>query len=124
VQATNDMQSAIRRILVVEDDAENALMVSAILESAGYDVITVTSGAEALAFLSRLPGRCLILLDLRMSDMNGWEVLSELRAAGRHEHRVVIMSGVAATSIPRGTAALRKPFTSTQLLSTVREHAA
>ena len=114
------MRGGAHHILVVEDDEETSEVVTATLERAGYDVAAVHSGAEALAYLARVPGRCIVLLDLRMVDMNGWEVVSALRAANRPDHRVVIMSGVPDDQMPRGVPTLRKPFTSQELLGVVR----
>jgi DNA-binding response OmpR family regulator len=109
-------------ILVVEDDLEISDAVSQVLERAGYDPIVVSSGAEALAFLARVAGRCLILLDLRMTDMDGWEVLSALRVARRADHPVVIMSAVSGDALPRGLPVLAKPFGADDLLGVVRQH--
>ena len=106
-------------VLVVEDDVDTSDMVQAILERDGHDVVAVHSGAEALAYLAHVPDRHLVLLDLGMSDMNGWEVLAELRA-GERQHDVVIMTGSPDSAIPRGVHVLRKPFTAEQLREVVR----
>jgi two-component system response regulator AdeR len=95
-------------------------MVARILEAAGYDVITATSGADALAFLHRAPWPCLLLLDLQMADMNGWEVLSTIRAARTADHPIIVMSGMERPSVPRGLRYLKKPFGAKQLLEAVR----
>ena len=61
-----------RRILVVEDDADMRGAMAAFLEGAGYDVVEAGDGQEALEHLRRSPV-CLIVLDLMMPVMNGWE---------------------------------------------------
>jgi DNA-binding response OmpR family regulator len=111
---------SIHHVLVVDDEADAAHMVARILEAAGYDVITATSGADALAFLQRAPWPCLLLLDLQMADMNGWEVLSTIRAARNADHPIIVMSGMERPSVPRGLRYLKKPFGAKQLLETVR----
>jgi CheY-like chemotaxis protein len=59
-------------VLVVEDDADLATLVEMILSDAGYRVRTAAEGAQALARVEeRMPG--IILLDMRMPVMNGWE---------------------------------------------------
>jgi CheY-like chemotaxis protein len=59
-------------VLVVEDDADLAALVEMILADAGYPVRTAAEGAQALARVEeRMPG--VILLDMRMPVMNGWE---------------------------------------------------
>jgi CheY-like chemotaxis protein len=59
-------------VLVVEDDADLAALMGMILADAGHEVRTAGDGAQALARVAeRMPG--LILLDMRMPVMNGWE---------------------------------------------------
>jgi CheY-like chemotaxis protein len=111
----------IRHIVVVEDDADMSELMRDVLADAGHDVVTSGSGAEALAYLARVPDRCLVLLDLHMPDMNGWQVISELRQARNREHRVALVSGAPPNELPHRLPALRKPFASHDLLAFVRE---
>jgi CheY-like chemotaxis protein len=61
-----------RDVLVVEDDADLSALVEMILVDAGYPVRTAADGAQALDRVAEaMPG--LILLDMRMPVMNGWE---------------------------------------------------
>lgn len=113
--------SGIHHVVVVDDDEDTLEIVRSVLEDAGHDVVALTSGADALAFLAQVPDRCLVLLDLRMPDISGWEVLSMLRRADGGGHAVVIVTGMA-NGLPRGTPALRKPFTKEQLLDVVRQY--
>ncbi len=68
-------------ILVVEDDTNARKLMKAVLERAEYSVLTATNGEEALSLLD-----CnhvdLILLDIMMPGMDGYTLVSELRAAG------------------------------------------
>jgi len=64
---------------VVEDEPENRLLIGMILTTEGYHVIPAVDGADALARLASEPPD-LILLDLMMPQMNGFEVLERLRA--------------------------------------------
>jgi CheY-like chemotaxis protein len=109
-------------VLVVEDDEDMSDVVRSTLERAGYDVVAVDSGADALAYLTRVHERCLVLLDLHMIDMNGWEVLSALDAVDAVDHQIVLMTGAPDHQVPRGMPLLRKPFTSDELLGVVRSH--
>jgi CheY-like chemotaxis protein len=103
------------RVLVVDDDAEVRALMQAVLERNGFEVITVDGGADALAYLARdVPP--LILLDLEMDDMNGWEVLTSLRRHPRFgSFRVVVVSG-AHGHVPKWAGYLRKPFRIAALL--------
>jgi two-component system chemotaxis response regulator CheY len=66
--------SSRRVVLVVEDDPDALDAITTILEDAGYDVLRAANGSEALRQLADHEGRCdLILLDLLMPVMNGWD---------------------------------------------------
>ena len=67
-----------RRVLVVDDDREIVEMTRLILESGGYEVIPALSGAEALRNASH-ERPDLILLDINMPGMDGWETLKILK---------------------------------------------
>ena len=65
-----------RSVLVVEDDADLASLLQMILTDGGYEVALAGDGLQALARLEeRMPG--VILLDMRMPVMNGWEFARE-----------------------------------------------
>jgi PAS domain S-box-containing protein len=66
------------RILVVDDDADNREILARRLEREGYEAYTVADGAAALARLSREPYD-LVLLDIYMPKMDGFQVLSEMK---------------------------------------------
>ncbi len=61
-------------VLVVDDDPEILEMTSTLLNSAGYRAVEARTGDEALAELRR-SRPALVLLDINMPGMNGWEVL-------------------------------------------------
>jgi CheY-like chemotaxis protein len=108
------------RVLIVDDDPEVRELMQDALERRGFDVVAVESGAEALGYLARDPA-ALILLDLEMDDIDGWEVLSALK---RHPHfgsfRVVVVSGTRGT-IPKWAGYLRKPFHVDALLTLLEQ---
>jgi CheY-like chemotaxis protein len=68
-----------RTILIVEDDAAIRTALQLALEMEGYSVKTASQGQEALELLPRMDTPCLILLDLMMPIMNGWEFARALR---------------------------------------------
>jgi len=67
-----------RRILVVDDDKELAEAEQVILEAEGYEVLYAPDGTSALALLAEQPVD-LVLLDVNMPNMNGYEVCRRLR---------------------------------------------
>lgn len=70
-------------VLVVDDVADNLLVVSDLLREAGYAVRVATSGPAALRLAATLPLPELILLDIMMPGMDGYEVLQRLQAQQR-----------------------------------------
>jgi class 3 adenylate cyclase len=67
------------RILVVDDMPANVRLLEAILEPAGYAVVSASSGPEALELVVGDPPPDLVLLDVQMAGMNGYEVCRRIR---------------------------------------------
>ena len=87
-----------RTILVVEDDAGTRDGLVAFLESEGFSGLAAANGRDALALLEAAPAPPrLILLDLMMPVMDGWQFLAErrLRPSARFGSPVVLLSGLA-----------------------------
>ena len=106
-----------KRCLIVDDDDDVRMATQDAMERRGYEVIAVSSGAEALAFLAH-DTPSLMLLDLHMDDMNGWEVLGAIRSEERFASvQVVVVTGSDAPVVARGVPVLRKPFKIDQLLA-------
>lgn len=72
-------QAPARRILVVDDDRDTAELTALVLQGAGFQVSRAHSGQEALESIHSVPPD-LVLLDINMHAMDGWETLSLLRA--------------------------------------------
>jgi two-component system phosphate regulon response regulator PhoB len=77
-------------ILVVDDEPDIVALVAYHLARAGYRVSTASSGTEALA-LARSDRPALIVLDLMLPGISGYEVLEQLRADERTKHMAVLM---------------------------------
>jgi len=71
------------RLLVVEDDASICQLLAASLRYAGFDVVTATGGSEAVAAAQRHRPD-LIVLDVMLPDMDGFDVVQRLRSGGAH----------------------------------------
>jgi DNA-binding response OmpR family regulator len=100
-----------KRVLVVDDEPRILHFVRVNLNLSGYDVITTTSGEEALRLLeSEKPD--IMLLDILMTPMSGFDVLSQLRTFSRLP--VVVFTGrddIAATAMREGADDyIAKPF--------------
>src|SRR5438874_895714 len=114
------------RVLVVEDEPENRLLLGVVLTSEGYEVVEAEDGRAALAAVrDRLPD--LILLDVMMPGMNGYAVLEALRADAATRSVPVIMltaldgrADVALATMGGAESYVTKPFEPADLASLVR----
>lgn len=116
------------RILVVEDDFDIRDTLAQILEAEGYDVSGAANGAEALDVLAHEVPPALILLDLMMPIMNGWQFRTEqLKNPEFAAIPVVVISadaGVGQKAQAIGAAdSLKKPVPLETLLSVVSRYA-
>ncbi len=81
-----------KRILMIEDDREMVTLGKLILEREGYDVVAAYGGAEGLEFLQREDSAVdLLLLDIMMIGVDGWQVLTAVKADEKLRHIPVIM---------------------------------
>ena len=86
------------RVLVVDDDANNRDVLARTLEKRGYTVVQAGDGKEALQRIADDAGIEVVLLDIMMPGMNGWETLQRLKAAEATKGTPVIMiSGLGET---------------------------
>src|SRR4051794_11710909 len=81
-------------VLVVDDDPDIRDMMAEVLEANGCSVTTASDGAEALQVVDQsMPD--VILLDMRMPVMNGWEFAKRFRASHDHCARIVVVTAAA-----------------------------
>jgi CheY-like chemotaxis protein len=69
-------------VSVVDDSSINRMLLTGILEDAGYDVMPFASGREALDYMRQQPPEC-VLLDVQMPEMSGFDVCRELKSVAR-----------------------------------------
>lgn len=80
------------RILLIDDDREMIALGKLILEREGFDVLFAYRGVEGLDILDRERDNIdLILLDIMMIGMDGWQVLEAIKNSENHGHIPVIM---------------------------------
>jgi CheY-like chemotaxis protein len=122
-----------KRVLVVEDHAECANLIKIILESKDWQVECVASGSEALRFLTeRLPREDgsfdpdVVIIDLRLPDMSGVEVIGQLQRRGARIPPTVIVTADSPRVLNEATSGfsavgIRKPFDFEELFSAIAD---
>jgi CheY-like chemotaxis protein len=111
-----------RTVLIVDDEESALASLGGLLELEGYAFETARDGKEALEKLSAIAPPGLILLDLRMPVMDGWQFLTErARDATARQTPVVLLSGLPYIPNAPGVAGfLSKPIDPARLLACVR----
>ena len=115
-------------ILVVDDEKNIRRTLSLILEGEGYEVFTAANGALAWDQLADIRKPCLILLDLMMPVMDGFQFLEALDGSVHHGKVFVVLVSAnnnleTAARLPNVVAFLRKPFELDALMDLVDCHA-
>jgi CheY-like chemotaxis protein len=122
MEAKGKEPGAKHHILVVEDDPDVREIVSSLLADEGYRIQTASNGQEALSLLLSGTPPCLVLLDLMMPVMNGWQVVSAIRDHGRLSSIPIVVTSAFADRAPANVdRVLKKPLNLDSLLSAVEE---
>ena len=112
-------------VLVVEDDHDVRVTLRGVLEDEGYEVMTAANGKDALALLEHAdPKPALILLDLMMPIMDGWQLVETLRAQELFAAiPFIVHSAFVDLGLPDGASAvLRKPIDVDNVVALVNKH--
>lgn len=112
-------------VLIVDDDAKIRVVVSEVLTGAGFGVLEASTGKEGLEKVELAPD--LVILDVKLPDMNGLDVCATLKAQpATRSTPVLLVSGHFTSGDDRseglelgGDAYLTKPFKNRELLATV-----
>jgi CheY-like chemotaxis protein len=117
-----------KKVLVVDDDVRNIFAISSILERHGMDVLTANNGQEAIDKVESVPGLAMVLMDIMMPGMDGYETMRAIRT--RPEFRMLPMIALTAKAmkgdrekcIEAGASDyIAKPVHTDQLLSLLRQ---
>jgi CheY-like chemotaxis protein len=105
-------------LMIVDDDPEVRIIVAEFLQDFGYRVIQASGGAEALDLLAQAPDVRLIITDIRMPDMSGFE-LADIATQRQGDLKIILISGYfVSQQVDRRF--LRKPFRMRDLEAAVR----
>ncbi|MGE0526948.1 MAG: response regulator [Bdellovibrionales bacterium] len=110
-------------ILVVEDNDDLRQLYRQALHMEGYSAVMTTNGREALDLLhTHQPKPRLIILDLMMPVMDGWEFLREQSKDENLRDIPVVVCSAAKDQVPSNVRFIRKPVDLNALLTVVEEH--
>jgi CheY-like chemotaxis protein/nitrogen-specific signal transduction histidine kinase len=124
---TGDAPLQGRKVLIVDDDIRNVFALTSTLELRGMKVVFAENGREGIERLHQHPNTELVLLDVMMPEMDGYETARAIRAMSRFEHLPIIaltakaMKGDREKSIAAGASDyITKPVDVDQLVSMMR----
>ena len=113
--------------LLVDDDPRNIFALSSVLERRGMNVLTATTGNEAIALVESTPGLAIVLMDTMMPEMDGYQTMQVIRANPAFRRVPIIaltakaMKGDRERCLEAGASDyLAKPVDTEQLLSALR----
>ncbi|MEO5955837.1 MAG: response regulator, partial [Nitrospiraceae bacterium] len=116
-----------RKILVVDDDARNIFALTSLLENQEIEVVRATNGRSAIDLLRRTPDLSMVLMDIMMPEMDGYETMREIRKAPEFRTIPILaltakaMKGDREKCLNAGASDyIAKPVNTDQLLSLMR----
>jgi HAMP domain-containing protein/CheY-like chemotaxis protein/predicted transcriptional regulator len=116
-----------RSVLIVDDDARNIFALSSVLERRGMTVLTATTGREAISCLEVTPHVSIVLMDIMMPEMDGYQTIEAIRTSPKFQRLPIIaltakaMKGDREKCLDAGASDyLAKPVNTEQLLSALR----
>jgi CheY-like chemotaxis protein len=116
-----------RTALLVDDDARNIFALSSVLERRGMHVLTATTGSEAITLLESTPDVAIVLMDIMMPEMDGYQTMQVIREKPEFRRLPIValtakaMKGDREKCLEAGASDyLAKPVNTEQLLSALR----
>jgi CheY-like chemotaxis protein len=92
---TNFLPMERRTILIIDDDNRNIFALKAVLKAKGFQCLTATSGAEGLRIMESETSVGVVLLDMMMPEMDGYETMMHIRQGVRKELPVIAVTAQA-----------------------------
>jgi HAMP domain-containing protein/CheY-like chemotaxis protein/signal transduction histidine kinase len=116
-----------RTVLLVDDDSRNIFALSSALERRGMNVLTATNGSEAIELIERTPEVAIVLMDIMMPEMDGYQTIEKIRGNSAYRRLPIIaltakaMKGDREKCLQAGASDyLAKPVNTEQLLAALR----
>jgi hypothetical protein len=124
---TSDEDLQGRTVLLVDDDPRNIFALSSVLERRGMNVLTATTGREAIGLVESTPDLAIVLMDIMMPEMDGYETMQTIRQNKAYRRLPIIaltakaMKGDREKCLEAGASDyLAKPVNTEQLLAALR----
>jgi CheY-like chemotaxis protein len=116
-----------RKVLVVDDDARNIFALTTVLENQEMEVLSATNGKQAIEIIESTPDLSVVLMDIMMPEMDGYETMREIRKNARLRTLPIValtakaMKGDREKCLEAGASDyIAKPVNTDQLLSLLR----
>jgi CheY-like chemotaxis protein/signal transduction histidine kinase/HAMP domain-containing protein len=116
-----------RKVLVVDDDARNIFALTTVLENQEMEVLSATNGRQAIEIIQSTPELSVVLMDIMMPEMDGYETMREIRKDPKFRSLPILaltakaMKGDREKCLEAGASDyIAKPVNTEQLLSLLR----
>ncbi len=116
-----------RKVLVVDDDARNIFALSIVLENHDMEILSATNGRQAIDLIEQTPELSMVLMDIMMPEMDGYQTMREIRKDPRFRSLPILaltakaMKGDREKCLEAGASDyIAKPVNTDQLLSLLR----
>jgi CheY-like chemotaxis protein len=116
-----------RKVLVVDDDARNIFALTTLLENQEMEVLSATNGRQAIELIEQTPDLGVVLMDIMMPEMDGYETMREIRRNPKFRTLPILaltakaMKGDREKCLEAGASDyIAKPVNTEQLLSLLR----
>jgi CheY-like chemotaxis protein len=126
LHSSNDVLRG-RKVLVVDDDARNIFALTTVLENQEMEVVSATNGRQAIELIQSTPDLSVVLMDIMMPEMDGYETMREIRKQAQFRTLPILaltakaMKGDREKCLQAGASDyIAKPVNTDQLLSLLR----
>jgi CheY-like chemotaxis protein len=129
IERLHDSAEALRgrKVLVVDDDARNIFALTTVLENQEMNVLSATNGRQAIEIIENTPELSVVLMDIMMPEMDGYETMREIRKDTRFRTLPILaltakaMKGDREKCLKAGASDyIAKPVNTEQLISLLR----
>jgi len=126
LHSTNDVLRG-RKVLIVDDDGRNIFALSTVLENHEMEILSATNGRQAIELIKSNDDLAIVLMDIMMPEMDGYETIREIRGTLNLGHLPILaltakaMKGDREKCLEAGASDyIAKPVDTNQLLSLLR----